>query len=45
MRDTSKVDQWKDTGEFISWLKDITNKDSRKFIMFDSKDFYSSMII
>ena len=39
-----KVNQWKDTREVIEWFKNITNKQKHKFIAFDIKDFYSTIM-
>ena len=40
LRNVTKVDQWKNTNDVISWFKSIKNKQNCKFISFDIKDFY-----
>ena len=40
LRNVTKVNQWKNTNEVISWFKSIKNKQNFKFISFDIKDFY-----
>ena len=35
--------QWRNTGTVIDWLKSIRNKDLRKFVVFDVKEFYPSI--
>ena len=38
-----KVNEWKNTASVINWFKKIESKSSHKFLMFDIKDFYSSI--
>ena len=44
VRNLSKVNQWKDTSEVIEWFKNIGNKQKHKFILFDIKDFYLTIM-
>ena len=39
----NQVNQWKDTSEVIKWFNNIGNKQKRKFILFDIKDFHSTI--
>ena len=43
LRNTTKVNQWKNTNDVISWFKSIKNKQNCKFISFDIKDFYPTI--
>ena len=43
LRNSLHLNQWKNTQEVIDWFKGIDNKQRYKFIMFDIKDFYSSI--
>ena len=43
LRNATKVNQWKNTNEVISWFKSIKNKQNFKFISFDIKDFYPTI--
>ena len=36
--------QWKSTSEVIEWFKNIRNKQKHKFILFDIKDFYLTIM-
>ena len=38
-----KVNEWKNTESVINWFKNIPNKHLYKFLMFDIKDFYTSI--
>ena len=38
-----EVNEWKNTESVINWFKNISNKHLYKFLMFDIKDFYSSI--
>ena len=38
-----KVKQWKNTQNVIKWFTKIEEKSNHKFIVFDIKDFYSSI--
>ena len=38
------LNQWKNTQEVIDWFKGIDNKQHYKFIMFDIKEFYPSIL-
>ena len=37
------LQQWKNTGDVIKWFKQIKNKNSYKFMVFDIKDFHPSI--
>lgn len=37
------MNQWKNTSSVISWFKEIPDKSSHSFMMFDIKDFYPSI--
>ena len=39
----TKVNQWKNTSDSISWLKNINNKKQSSFINFDVENFYPSI--
>ena len=41
----SKVNQWHNTSEVISWFKNIKNKNKPSFINFDVESFYPSISI
>ena len=41
----SKVNQWHNTSEVISWFKNIKNKNKTSFINFDVESFYPSISI
>ena len=43
LRNATKVNQWKNTNDVISWFKSIKNKKNCKFISFDIKDFYPTI--
>ena len=43
LRNATKVNQWKNTYDVISWFKSIKNKKNCKFISFDIKDFYPTI--
>ena len=43
LKDTLKVNQWKNTASVISWFKQLQEKPSHTFMMFDIKDFYLSI--
>ena len=43
LRNATKVNQWKNTNDVISWFKSIKNKQNCKFISFDIKDFYPTI--
>ena len=38
-----KVNDWKNTESVISWFKNIPDKHLYKFLMFDIKNYYSSI--
>ena len=41
----SKFNQWKNTSEVITWVKNINNKKKTSFINFDVGNFYPSISI
>ena len=41
----SKVNQWKNTSEVITWFKNIKKKNKTSFINFEVENFYSSISI
>ena len=41
----SKVNQWNNTSEVITWFKNIKNKNKTSFINFDVESFYPSISI
>ena len=41
----TKVGQWKNTSQEITWLKNINNKKAKSFIKFDDQNFYLSISI
>ena len=43
LRNSLNLNQWKNTKEVINWFKGVDNKQCYKFIMFDIKDFFSSI--
>ena len=43
LRNATKLNQWKNTNDVISWFKSIKNKQNCKFISFDIKDFYPTI--
>ena len=43
LRDSLRINQWKDTSEVIEWLLKIPDKNRYKFAIFDIKDFYPSI--
>ena len=43
LRDSLRINQWKDTNEAIEWLLKIPDKNRYKFAIFDIKDFYLSI--
>ncbi len=43
LKDALKVNQWKNTASVINWFKQIPDKQSHTFVMFDIKDFYPSI--
>ena len=44
LRNATKVNQWKNTNDHISWFKCIKNKKNFKFISFNIKNFYPKTI-
>ena len=43
LRDSLRINQWKDTSEVIEWFLKIPDKNRYKFAIFDIKDFYLSI--
>ena len=43
LKDSLRINQWKDTSEVIQWFLKIPDKNRHKFAIFDIKDFYSSI--
>ena len=43
-RNSLHLNQWKNTQQVIDWFKGIDNKQHYKFIMFDIKDVYPSIL-
>ena len=43
LRNTTRLNQWKDTSEVINWFNKIEEKSKHTFIVFDIKDFYPSI--
>ena len=43
LQHATKINQWKNTDDVISWFKSIKIKQSCKFILFDIKDFYPAI--
>ena len=43
LRDSLRINQWKDTSEVIEWFLKIPDKNRYKFAIFDIKDFYQSL--
>ena len=43
LRESLKVNQWKDKTQVINWFKEIPNKNQRTFIVFDIDNFYPSI--
>ena len=43
LRDSLRINQWKDTSEVIGWFLKFPNKSRYKFAIFDIKDFYPSI--
>ena len=43
LQNLTRVNQWKHISEVIEWFKNIRNKQKPKFILFDIKDFYSTI--
>ena len=43
LRNTTRLNQWKDTSEVINWFNKIEGKSKHTFIVFDIKDFYTSI--
>ena len=41
----TKVSQWKNTSQEITWLKNINNKKATSFIKFGDENFYLSISI
>ena len=39
----TKVNQWKNTSDAISWFKNINNKKQSSFVNFDVENFYPSI--
>ena len=44
LRDSLKINQWKDTSEVIEWFPKIPDKNRYKFAIFDIKDFHPSIL-
>ena len=43
LKDSLRINQWKDTSEIIQWFFKILDKNRYKFGIFDIKDFYPSI--
>ena len=43
LRNTTSLNQWKDTSEVINWVNKIEEKCKHTFMVFDIKDFYPSI--
>ena len=43
LRNKLQLQQWNKTKAVINWIKKIENENKQKFVMFDIKDFYSSI--
>ena len=43
LRDSLRINQWKDTSEVIEWFLKIPDKNRYKFAIFEIKDFYPSI--
>ena len=43
LKESLMVNQWKNTASVIRWFKNIEDKSSHTFMMFDIKDFYPSI--
>ena len=43
LKDSLRINQWKDTSEIIQWFLKIPDKNRYKFAIFDIKDFYPSI--
>ena len=43
LRDSLKINQWKDASEVIEWFPKIPDENRYKFTIFDIKDFYLSI--
>ena len=43
LRDSLRINQWKDTSEVTEWFLKIPDKNRYKFAIFDIKDFYPSI--
>lgn len=43
LKEKTKVNQWRSTGDVIEWFNKIENKNTFTFMMFDVKDFYPSI--
>ena len=43
LQNATKVNQWKNLNDVISWFKNIKNKQNCKFLLFDIKDFYPTI--
>ena len=43
LRNTTRLNQWKDTSEVINWFNKIEEKSKHTFIVFEIKDFYPSI--
>ena len=43
LRNTTSLNQWKDKSEVVNWFNKIEEKSKHTFIVFDVKDFYTSI--
>ena len=43
LRNSLRINQWKDTHKLIEWFLKIPDKNRYKFPIFDIKDFYPSI--
>ena len=44
LRDSLRINQWKDTSEVTEWFLKIPDRNWYKFAIFDIKDFYLSIL-
>ena len=43
LRESLRINQWKDTSEVMEWFLKIPDKNRYKFAIFEIKDFYLSL--
>eukprot|EP00111_Clytia_hemisphaerica_P006802 TCONS_00019646-protein len=43
LKNNLQINQWKNTNEVIQWFKNIPQKETKTFTVFDIKDFYPSI--